>query len=94
MLAREVVELVAGAARVDEVGGDQRVVGRRATEPQELRVVGRDLGVAERRPSSSRPAVGDDDLPPGRDADPLAVATATPSGPVLARRSSSRPSRT
>ena len=39
VLAGEVVELVAGAARVDEVGGDERVVRRRAAEAQALRVV-------------------------------------------------------
>ena len=40
----EVVELVAGTARVDEVRGEQRVVGRRATEAKGLRVVRDDLG--------------------------------------------------
>ena len=46
VLAREVVELVAGAARVDEVRRDQRVVAW-ATEAQALRVVRGDLGGAE-----------------------------------------------
>ena len=50
VLAREVVELVAGAPGIDEVRGDQRVVRRRAAEPEELRVVRRDLRAAHGRP--------------------------------------------
>ena len=42
VLAREVVQLVAGAAGIDEIRGDQRVVRGRPAEPQELRVVRRD----------------------------------------------------
>ena len=47
VLPSEVVELVAGPARVDEVRGDQRVVRRSATEAEELRVVRKDLRVAQ-----------------------------------------------
>ena len=47
VLRREIVELVSGTTRVDEVRGEQRVVARCATEPERPRVVRDDLGRGE-----------------------------------------------
>ena len=67
VLAREVVELVAGAAGIDEVGGDQRVVGRTpgrgAAASRRARRASSGLRRGEGRPAT---ASTDDDLVPGR----------------------------
>ena len=56
MLAREVVELVAGAAGIDEVRGDHRVVCRRPAEAQLLRIVRGHGAVCRNRARSRSPA--------------------------------------
>ncbi len=65
VLGREVVDGVVGSARLDQVGGEQRVVGRREGKAQRLGVVRDDLGVTQPGRRLGAP-VHHDDLAPGR----------------------------
>ena len=56
VLGGEVVELVRGTARLDQIRGDHRVLGGKLREPrQSLVVVGNDLRVADARARARRP---------------------------------------
>ena len=67
VLAREVVEVVAGAAGVDEVRRDQRVVRRRAAEAEQLGVVGQERRVPDGAAQVLERRLHDEHLGAGRD---------------------------